>query len=233
MYNRIAQNGVCLLFVLLVCCCAACQRLPDKMNASADDADLLALSEQGIKFEPEWVIIPGKRVGLVTAQTTRENLQQWFGTTTTLTDQRIPDRNGNTRLATVYAIDNRNTLTVFWQDQNMNQVSEVRIAGEHARWATPEGVSIGLPIEEVQKINGQDFSFSAFVPQSQVGGIVNEWNGGKLANYKGWQLALAYDGRDELAEVTLAKLPPNTPYVSNAEFIASLNVTVREIVVYF
>ena len=65
---------------------------------------------------------------------------------------------------------------VFFHD---GKISDVSIQGESSDWKTASGLYLGLPLQEVEKLNTKNFTISGF--GWAHGGSVVSWEGGKLA----------------------------------------------------
>lgn len=65
---------------------------------------------------------------------------------------------------------------VFFHD---GKISDVSILGESSAWKTASGLYLGLPLQEVEKLNTKNFTISGF--GWAHGGSVVSWEGGKLA----------------------------------------------------
>ena len=65
---------------------------------------------------------------------------------------------------------------IFFHD---GQISDVSIQGESSAWKTSSGLYLGLPLQEVEKLNAKNFTISGF--GWAHGGSVVSWEGGKLA----------------------------------------------------
>ena len=59
------------------------------------------------------------------------------------------------------------------------KISDVSIQGENSAWKTNSGLYLGLSLQDVEKINGKNFTISGF--GWAHGGSVVSWEGGKLA----------------------------------------------------
>lgn len=59
------------------------------------------------------------------------------------------------------------------------KISDVSIQGESSAWKTASGLYLGLPLQEVEKLNTKNFTISGF--GWAHGGSVVSWEGGKLA----------------------------------------------------
>ena len=59
------------------------------------------------------------------------------------------------------------------------KISDVSIQGESSSWKTASGLFLGLPLQDVEKLNTKNFTISGF--GWAHGGSVVSWEGGKLA----------------------------------------------------
>lgn len=59
------------------------------------------------------------------------------------------------------------------------KISDVSIQGESSAWKTASGLYLGLPLQDVEKLNTKNFTISGF--GWAHGGSVVSWEGGKLA----------------------------------------------------
>lgn len=124
------------------------------------------------------VVVPGERVGPITASTTHEDLVTWLGEAA-LKDEEIHIGEGFTTLGTVVDLGPETGFTVIWADDSRQQVAEVRDFGP--AWATPEGLGPGSSLAEMQAVLGT-FEFYGF--NWDYGGTVL-FEGTPLAEYQG------------------------------------------------
>lgn len=126
----------------------------------------------------DWLIVPSLRVGPITATTTRAELDTLFG------KENVHDGNfegGDVPEAAtiVLADDPSAVLAVTWDREHP---STVRICfinpGGPCRWKTASGIRMGLPIRELEKINGKSFQVASF--GSDQRGTVVSWRNGLL-----------------------------------------------------
>jgi len=88
----------------------------------------------------------------------------------------------------VYGKDPKKTFDIVWSDEakranpsviNVNQVwSEDGETVTVPDWKSAEGIYLGMPIEELEKLNGKPFKLFGF--GWDYGGSVISWEGGKL-----------------------------------------------------
>jgi len=126
----------------------------------------------------DWLIVPGQRVGPITASTTRADLDSMFG------KENVQERNldiseGPEAATVVFANDASAALAITWDREH---VSTIHICyGTQTgpcRWRTAGGVRIGLPIRELQKLNEKSFQLTGFGGEPQ--GTVISWRKGQL-----------------------------------------------------
>ena len=138
---------------------------------------LCLLTSSAAALENDWLIVPGQRVGPITAQTTRAQLDQLFG------KENVEDgsfQGEDLDAATViYGNDRSAALAVTWDREH---VATIHICfGTQTgpcRWRTASGIRIGLPIRELTKLNGKAFQMAGFGFDGQ--GAVTSWRKGAL-----------------------------------------------------
>jgi len=126
----------------------------------------------------DWLIVPGQRVGPITASTTRADLDTLFG------KENVRDGgSGNDDVpeasTVVFGNDPSAALAVTWDKEH---VSTVHICfGTQTgpcRWRTASGIRIGLPLMELQKLNEKSFQVTGFGSEGE--GTVVSWRHGML-----------------------------------------------------
>jgi hypothetical protein len=83
----------------------------------------------------------------------------------------------------LYADQPRRRVEIFWDKQNYNpnRPAYIRIEGDstgQSDWKTSNGITIGTPLADLQKLNGKAFDISGF--GWDYGGFVTDWKGGQL-----------------------------------------------------
>ncbi len=107
-------------------------------------------------FDP--LIIPGRSVGPVTADTSHDDLVKIFDPAR-LADVEAPMGDGFARPGTRVELSQNRSFTIVWADADRTQVAEVRDIG--SGWRTPEGIRPGMSIEELEAVLGP-FQLSGF-----------------------------------------------------------------------
>lgn len=131
--------------------------------------------------EPDLSIVIGEKVGLITpANCTREAVLAAYGNDAKVDSIYIID--GMFGEGVVLFPDNpRRRVELYWEPEfNTKRPAYIRIDGDStgvSDWKTTEGITIGTPMSEVQKLNGKAFDISGF--GWDYGGFVTDWRGGK------------------------------------------------------
>lgn len=98
-------------------------------------------------------LIPGERVGPVTARTTRRDLVRLFGANR-LSDRTIQGPEGiGTFAATRVNLGPQRSFTVVWSDTSRTKPLDVRELG--TGWKTPEGIGVGSTMADLRRILGE------------------------------------------------------------------------------
>ncbi len=153
-----------ILLVLMSCSNDTKSKNPTETDNSTDD----------------FLIIPGKSVGRITARTTEAELQEMFGADK-MKIQSIPIAEGDTQEGVVLYPNTPNEIEIIWETAaSEGTPAFIRIGKDSTSWKTQEGITIGTPLEELEAINGTPFTFNGF--EWDYGGLVTNWNGGKLTD---------------------------------------------------
>jgi hypothetical protein len=82
--------------------------------------------------------------------------------------------------AVVYPDDDALRLEVLWTDTlKVPRAEMVVLRGDSSDWRTPEGLTLGTTLAELERINGVPFRLTGF--GWDYSGTVVDWNGGRLA----------------------------------------------------
>ncbi|MGG6239265.1 hypothetical protein ACQ4N7_11570 [Nodosilinea sp. AN01ver1] len=174
------------------------------------------------------LVIPGQRVGPVTADTSRADLAAYYGEAA-LEDAPIAMGEGTTAAGTVVTPGSDQQFSVVWQDASQTRPQLIKDFGP--AWQTPEGLGVGIPYSEVEAILG-DFALYGFA-----------WDYGGTVMLEGSQLEL-YDGylllRLEPTATAIEQYPDAYQAVMGDQLLASddpnldiLQPSIYEMVVYF
>jgi hypothetical protein len=133
-----------------------------------------------IAVDTQWLIEPGVRVDKITAKTTLADLQAAYGKDNIKSGQ-VPGPEGTTLPgAIVFPHDPERTLTIIWKERKPTQTPEsISISGKKTLWHTADGITLGTPLKELERLNGGAFTLSGF--DWDYGGTVLSWGDhGKL-----------------------------------------------------
>ena len=126
----------------------------------------------------DWLIVPGQRVGPITASTTRAELDAMFG------KENVQERNlgisqGPEAATVVFGDDASVALAITW-DRERPSTIHICFGTQTGpcRWRTAGGIRIGLPIRELEKLNEKSFQLTGFGGEPQ--GTVISWRKGQL-----------------------------------------------------
>ncbi|WP_143467666.1 hypothetical protein [Leptolyngbya ohadii] len=124
----------------------------------------------------EFLIVPGERVGQITATTSFEDLVRLYGAER-LTNQQFSVGEGEMRPATRIDLGETRSLTVIWKDENRTQAEAVSQLGTD--WKTAEGIGMDSTLADLQAVLG---SFQLYGFGWDYSGTV-VLTGTKLAQY--------------------------------------------------
>ncbi len=111
---------------------------------------------------------------------TAATLAQDFGKQNVTTDN-LYQGEGNYEKATVlFPTSPENRLQIYWRDENEQHTPQViEISSTKSRWKTADGLTVGMTLLEVERLNRGPFRLSGFA--WDYGGRVRTWSGGRLA----------------------------------------------------
>lgn len=132
----------------------------------------------------EWLIVPGERVGIITAATTEADLIAEYGADN-VRDEDFYLGEGETEPGTVvFPEDDTKRLMILWSDPaTRHGPVAVEISGKGSVWKTADGLGIGSTLTAVEAINGKPFSLFGF--EWDYGGRVSDFMGGALGTPEG------------------------------------------------
>ncbi|MBK8565383.1 MAG: hypothetical protein IPN76_19060 [Saprospiraceae bacterium] len=145
--------------------------------------------------EPDLSIIIGEKIGLITpANCTQEGILAAYGKDAKVDSIYLID--GMYGEGVVLFPDNpRRKVSVFWDNHNdPGRPAFIRIDGDSTGitdWKTAEGITLGTPLAELEKLNGNAFEISGF--GWDYGGYVTDWKGGKFNISLGIRMAPTAD----------------------------------------
>ncbi|MBD1913539.1 MULTISPECIES: hypothetical protein [unclassified Leptolyngbya] len=190
---------------------------PDvSVEPSVDDTSRIAINT---------VIIPGERVGDITATTSRAELAELFGEAA-LTDEDVNVGEGFVEPGTRVDLGNGRSLSIIWSDTTRTQPVQVRNFG--SGWHVPEGIRIGTSFPELHQILGP-FELSGF--GWDYGGTLS-LKGTKLANYEDLLVVRVQPEAELQTSGDYQAVMGEELYPDSDPHLRSLNLRVNEMIVY-
>ncbi len=135
----------------------------------------------------DWLIVPGKRAGPITAKTTRADLVRSFGAKNVVDDDVLVGDTGTEEGTMVFGDQPEASLTILWNDDTPEPHIRRIIFCQgveppsKCRWHTEEGISIGTTLKTLEARNGRKFKLYGF--DWGQGGSITSWDGGRLERF--------------------------------------------------
>lgn len=129
----------------------------------------------------DFLIVPGERIGMVTASTTEAAVEKAYGKEN-IELKSLNVGEGEQREGVLVFPGTNNELEIIWElEADIGNPAFVRLGKENSDWKTPEGIGVGTTLEKLEELNGRPFTFYGF--EWDYGGLVSDWNGGNLSPY--------------------------------------------------
>nr|WP_320146911.1 hypothetical protein [uncultured Anaeromusa sp.] len=140
--------------------------------------------------ENDWLCLPFERVGPILASAKEEDLVQLFGVEQVQRRTIYVAEGTEKRDVSVIYPYSANEVILFWQDNQYGQrLSHAWMKKEGSSWRTAENITVGTPVAELNRLNGQPFRIVGF--GWDYGGYIPVRQEGKLIQQKGLCLRLA------------------------------------------
>ena len=168
MHSRLKQ-----IFTLIVLLWSLGACRTGDMERSVDQS-ITETREETNAFE----IVPGQRVGLVTALSTEYTLREAYGSDN-VSMRSVSMGEGVQEEGVVIFPGTNDEVEIVWDIEAAGgHPAFVRITKENTRWRTKGGVTIGMPIWKLEELNGGPFALNGF--EWDFAGLVTDWNRGKF-----------------------------------------------------
>ena len=128
--------------------------------------------------EQDWLIIPGERVGPITAETSDASIDALFGPNNVQRGDVYLGEGFTAAGTVVYPDDAARRVEIVWSDNARTTPKEIRLTGETSAWRTAEGLSLGSTLREIEHLNGFPFKLAGF--GLDYGGTVVDCGRGQL-----------------------------------------------------
>jgi hypothetical protein len=184
-------------------------------------------------------VLPGERVGPVTATSSEAELIGQLGTLRVQRDT-IFVGVGEFRMGTTLYKGTPDEAQILWQDSlKFARPELVRLIPaaqpEDTRWRIPGGPAIGTRLKEAEQLNGKSFGLYGF--GWDFGGTVSSWNGGKLSysadgtSYLG--AIFVYDQGEPKEQEMVDKVLGDTVFPSSNPTMQQLNPRIYSLEIRF
>lgn len=199
----------------------------------------------GVTPVADWLIVPGERVGPLTASSSAADLIQAYGAEN-VRDESYPLGEGESEPGTVvFPDDVTKRMVILWNDLEKKQGPlAVRIDGPASLWKTAEGLGVGTTLKRVEELNGKPFRLYGF--EWDYGGQLVDSNGGSLKDlphedpeggFRGGALLLTFQPDPPVAEKVpadqYAQVSGDSTFESSHPVMQALDPRVAVITVNF
>ena len=167
------------------------RKVPQKQSVAAnsrntDNSQTNSTQQQPVEAKVDYLkpvndtfIIPGKRIGLITAETSRADLVEFYGETNLKDDVVLRGEGTISFPVTKVNPTTPGALTIFWTDESRNKISH--ISGIGRQWKMLDGgTGVGTSMSGLREILGE-FELNGFAWDN--GGFVY-LQGTNLSKYK-------------------------------------------------
>lgn len=204
--NRSITAGVLLLTLLGLGACNGA--VPP--NAATPNETVIEAPSAAEAVAEDYIVVPGQRVGQVTATTSRQQLAAIYGEAN-LQDTDVHVGEGFTEPGTIVSFGNQPQFAVLWLDDSRSRPLMAKDFSPD--WKTPEGIGVGTPYATLQQQLG---SFQLYGFGWDYGGTLS-LEGSQLDQYYGLLLLrvqpteAAMEANPDAAQATMGdRLIPST-----------------------
>lgn len=186
----------------------------------------------------DWLIVPGERVGPLTALASAADLVAAYGAEN-VKDAPYPLGEGETEKGTaLFPDDPTKRVLILWNDLEKKALPlAARIDGAGSQWKTAEGIAVGTSLKRVEELNGKPFLLYGF--DWDYGGQLVDSNGGALKDlphedpevgFRGGALLLTFQPGEG---ATYAEVTGDGTFSSDNPVMQSVDPKVSVIIVSF
>ena len=150
----------------------------------------VSVAQAAETVENDWLCLPFERVGPILASAKEEDLLQLFGAEQVQRRTIYVAEGTEKRDVSVIYPYSANEVILFWRDNQYGQrLSRAWVKKEDSSWKTAENITVGTPLAELNRLNGQPFRIVGF--GWDYGGYIPVRQEGTLIQQKGLCLRLA------------------------------------------
>jgi len=176
----------------------------------------------------DWLLVPGKRAGVLTPATTYGDLVQCFGEKN-LPGAKVANGKGVDMPATLLYQDTPNELEVVWANSEKTKIDHVVVRKRGSNWHTEQRFRMGTPLSAIEALNGMPVVLGTLGGQN--GGQIVGFGQGRLAKLAGKAAIRLFVGNPNVA--SQHKLEPyanakQTPSSAKGIHEANLKVYMME-----
>ena len=179
------------------------------------------------------VVVPGLRVGALTREGGETDLVAAYGAAAVrAVDVELGE--GESAAGTLlFPDDERRRIEIVWADAAGRRLpAQATLRGAATAWRLPGGVTLGLSLEQVERLNDGGFEVAGFAWDG--GGVVLSWHEGRLAETLGPAVRVFFV-TDEAAQQRpeFLEVQGDRPFASDLPALRALAPKVGRIVVWF
>lgn len=194
----------------------------------------IPLAVAALTSQLDRTIVPGERIGPISAATSEADLNELFGSDAVAVAE-IYLSEGVCSPGAVVLPATPDRLEITWADSARSRIAFIRIAGEGSGWRTVRGVGVGTSLMELESIKGRSVEFTGF--EWDFGGAMH-WPAGTVERGEAAEPQVLLlmdphlaDGAVPGAELDTANIFGDIPVRSDHPIIRRLDITVREMIV--
>ncbi len=208
------RNSSLIALLLLLASCSS----DGKKNTSAAPAS-------PARQLADFLILPGERIGAVTEQSTEAQLRMTYGEEQVKIAS-IDIGEGEAQEGLLLFPGTPNELEILLDiAAATGHPHFVRISKDSTAWRTPQGITIGSTLQQLERANGKPFQLYGF--EWDLAGLVADWDGGHFSS--NFVVALTPDRPQALRPAHLG----DQLFSSDDPILDSLSLRVGSIVVTF
>ncbi|MEO1451280.1 MAG: hypothetical protein AAFV07_17245 [Bacteroidota bacterium] len=175
------------------------------------------------------MVIPGKQVGAIKVNTNEMDLAHIYGTNH-IGRGSVVGPEGQPLEATVILPGDADEIKIVWKNTERTQIKAVYFDKINSGWYTPQGLTVGLPLMELTKVNKAPVHFYGF--NWSYGGTISGWAKGKLAPYAQHFYAVLAPHPSRANGPVVKQFTGNQYYNTNKKDVEQLGAYVKRMVVY-
>lgn len=171
------------------------------------------------------LFIPGRAVGPITVNTTEQEIMGIYGpTNVTRGVIELPEKKD---ACTIVMGGTPDEIRITWKDEASTKVKAVYFLQPNSRWFSRDGLSVGISLSELTKVNKSPIRFYGF--DWNYGGTVSSWKTGKMRPYDKFFYVVL---EPSVKGPAIKDFKGNKEIDSNTKGLENLGIYVKRIVVY-